>query len=432
MSDPIFSAIAKRGRLPVTPYEVFGYLVPGGMFYLSILLFELWTRDVASMDSESSTLITPWLSGMATVSGFVEINKDTNWAYALLFFLALLLVCYLIGHFIASVASITIDKLVIHAYGHPWSSYFRSPHITFRTKRFYRQANLKSLIVIFHAAAIIMIIKCWRLITTGSFQIREVNIVNVVICIYFILVIAHIHELYKYRVRNIRDNTSLLPGTPALGSHSIQNVILFCGMLAAGYMLIYIVDQVHSLKYAPFAILGALLLVLRYSRRVALASYCCLYEAIARPASSFTWSRSYVDPDFQGEFELQYRKTFRHTVKSYYSAEVFWRVYYYILANSPELFGMIQMRRQSYTFIRNISAAMYLSLLYCFVWFVINRSAFPLSANPNTLGVLIWVPISYLSIGIAMLMRFYHIHKEYYSKNVFRYFVILSKQPPRP
>lgn len=91
---------------PFSSYDFFGYLIPGGIFFLTVFIFDYWAYD--SMTFKHNPIWT-------LVRLFKPINENNhlNTFDSIAFILASLLVIYVIGHIIAALSSFFIDRMLI-------------------------------------------------------------------------------------------------------------------------------------------------------------------------------------------------------------------------------------------------------------------------------------------------------------------------------
>jgi hypothetical protein len=104
-----------EARQSFAAYDVLGYLLPGGVLFLAIVLFEYWARIVAP------TLHTPVLTAATRL--FASTPPNATWATELFFFVVALAAIYVAGHVVASVAALLVDRVyVAKAHGYPFRS----------------------------------------------------------------------------------------------------------------------------------------------------------------------------------------------------------------------------------------------------------------------------------------------------------------------
>src|SRR5437868_3593732 len=105
--------------LALTPYDILGYLAPGGTMILSALAFEHFVdRVVGPQLAAKPAWHTPLLSALNTLYTS-SVIKD-NSVSLLLFAIGFAAVAYIAGHVVGSLASLLLDRLLIFkGYGYP-------------------------------------------------------------------------------------------------------------------------------------------------------------------------------------------------------------------------------------------------------------------------------------------------------------------------
>jgi len=96
----------QKSQFPFNGYDIFGYIIPGGMFFLAIYIFDYWAKT--SMNFKHNPVLT--LVGLFRP---MHNNSQLNTFDSIAFVLAVILVIYVIGHIIAALSSFFIDRLLI-------------------------------------------------------------------------------------------------------------------------------------------------------------------------------------------------------------------------------------------------------------------------------------------------------------------------------
>tara|TARA_R110000850_G_scaffold32285_7_gene88884 strand:- start:8037 stop:9113 length:1077 start_codon:yes stop_codon:yes gene_type:complete len=98
--------VESKSMFPFNGYDIFGYIIPGGVFFLTVFIFDFWAKD--SMNFEHNPMIT--LIGL-----FKPINQGSplNTFDSIVFILSAILVIYVIGHIVAAISSFFIDRILI-------------------------------------------------------------------------------------------------------------------------------------------------------------------------------------------------------------------------------------------------------------------------------------------------------------------------------
>src|SRR6185437_836965 len=87
-----------------TPYDVMGYLLPGGAAVLCCFFFEFWLVRVDNADAANALLPTYALFH-ALATGLA----DKSWAIATIFLGIAAAAIYIAGHIVASIAAIFLE-----------------------------------------------------------------------------------------------------------------------------------------------------------------------------------------------------------------------------------------------------------------------------------------------------------------------------------
>lgn len=92
----------------ITLYDLLRYIIPGSIFLICILMFELWTKRIPP--KFTSNLSTPCLTILYLIK---EEFISKNWAFSSIFLIIILIFAYIAGHLISSCASFWIDRILI-------------------------------------------------------------------------------------------------------------------------------------------------------------------------------------------------------------------------------------------------------------------------------------------------------------------------------
>lgn len=104
-------------RFPFSGYDIFGYLVPGSTFLLSIYAFDFW---VMKNTEQKVPLHLPAFRFFNYIWEAM-FSSSPNWFSSFIFFIILIVVSYISGHIIASVSALSIDRfLVFKGHGYPY------------------------------------------------------------------------------------------------------------------------------------------------------------------------------------------------------------------------------------------------------------------------------------------------------------------------
>lgn len=99
----------------ITPYDLLRYIIPGAVLLFCIFLFELWTKEL-SPTYILPTHHKPLLTSFILIKNSIQIKggaQSSNWAFYSLFFVIVIISAYVIGHFISTLSSFFIDRILI-------------------------------------------------------------------------------------------------------------------------------------------------------------------------------------------------------------------------------------------------------------------------------------------------------------------------------
>ena len=110
----------KEARLPLTPHDFFGYLVPGATLAILIYQFEFWCATKFPAVPGTPIFHTP----VRTAIMMTDAPKD--WGFSFLYVLAILGISYVVGHIIASASVVFIDRMLVSkGHGYPYQNLLR-------------------------------------------------------------------------------------------------------------------------------------------------------------------------------------------------------------------------------------------------------------------------------------------------------------------
>jgi len=361
----------ERALLKIAPfdaYDFFGYLTPGLTLFLNVLIYEMALRVHAHQTTFGH-------AGRFTAAAwkFVHDLSDVHWSLVTAGFALLLLTSYVVGHVVASVSSLYLERaLVVRGYGYPYENLLGLSRRRFQHDR----------------------------------------------------VLGYTHKGAFFWL-----NCALLAGylNVARGSDVWHTVLLTSG-LCLGTTI-----TVGSLLYGGLKsglIYGAARRLWGTRRRTCLRR--CVtafgivalpYELMALPLSRYLNTRSALTPALVHRYRTAFKRTFSLPA-SVASTNNFWFANFFVSQHGGSLALRLTRWFHLYSYARNLSAAFGLSFVYAIPRLLYWGQApvFPLSA------VAFWVPITYVGIAAVLLVRYYYLYAGYYSKFVFRAFVYLAQE----
>lgn len=109
-----------RSKLPMSAYDLLGYIVPGTTLLITVFLLEFEAREQLHIPIVAplySSLFNLW----PTMSG-----ADGHWLLGVVFLVLLVAAAYVCGHLVSSVSSFLVDRVFIHkGYGYPYEHLLR-------------------------------------------------------------------------------------------------------------------------------------------------------------------------------------------------------------------------------------------------------------------------------------------------------------------
>ncbi len=330
-------------------YDTFGYFIPGTTFVIGFYVF----LEIIGFNQEFNT------------KGYFDaMTQDFPTFFAV--FPVLGLFVYVLGHFIASISTVIMDKLLMErTLGYPFRRLFyrsldweKSDRLRYlhRNRTFYKSIVASSIISV-------------------SFNFMGANwwyVYFLSIAIFF-LVFKSLFSLLS--LEDIRDPDSLREG----GSKRLR----------CAEIIWHIFKPSLILFYASFD----------------LAIYLLLY--LFRMCKPF-------EKKFQDKFSTKFKKTFGITVEEA-GTNVYWLTYSYIQQNEENSVPLIQNWLNLYSLSRNISTVL-LILFFC--------GLYPemIFKDANTAILDRWLICTGIG-AIVFWLRYYYLYYNYYSKYIFRAFL---------
>lgn len=361
----------KSATATLSAYDALGYLAPGAGLVLFAFLIEAWSKKVPS-GHLSGTLHTPVFTALQMFSDQLD---GTPWVFPALFFVAVLAVAYIMGHIVASISALTVDRmLVAKGHGYPFEHLFALsqtlPNPT--TRPFYRGLFL------------------W----------------------------LNVYLMLQY--------ASLFYCSP-------RDLVLACSARAVGIALVVgvLLKVVASIPYGRSDDSLKRFAATRYGRRlIAAASWPITdlfskpYDLLASTLAGFLRTSSPFPKEFRERYAAAFEKRFGFPAASA-ETENYWLAYLHIRHAEPAFAEMADNWLRLYGFARNLSTSLYLAFLYGFGSLYLQQQTFIITASYEC-DVLMLLPVVFFSGSVIMLSRYYYLYANYYTRFIFRSFVYLE------
>lgn len=359
----------EKVKIPISAYDIFGYFIPGAIALLAAYFFEFLTNLQLTKPID---LYLPLLTAF-NVSG--EAVFDVNqWVLSVMFFIAILIIIYIIGHIVSSLSSFCIDRvLIFKGYQYPYQILLGLKNDTKDLSRsFYRG-------LFFWVNVWLLLVYLFVILYNQEWLEQTINWLS----LYIVGVI-----LLKVMISN----------PPIIPSRWMQ-------WIESKSPISLLAKKVDGL---PRFFIGKL--------------FAGPYDFITTYLSNFIGSRK----PFEQEFIESYKKLFLLKFGLEVEKAVtnnYWFCAGYIAEKSPALNAIVVNFLHMYSYARNVSTAFYLAFLYCFVSLFLQGQLFQ-SLNHNL--ALFTLPLVFFFLSLVMLTRFYYLYFCYYSKFIFRAFYVLA------
>lgn len=353
-----------------TPYDIMGYLLPGGAAVLCCFFFEFWLVRVDNADAANALLPTYALFH-ALASGL----SDKSWAIAAIFLGIAVAAIYVAGHIVASIAAILIERhLVQHGHGYPFNRYlaFSDPATTPVTRPFYR-----AFFVWFNIYILLRYVEIAFLSSTESSRVAALA-ANSLAWSLVVLVVVKI-VLSTRRLNQHHSN----------GRYHSK----WLSCLAA----------IIRYAAAPYDLLANLL-----KRSLD------LHKPISKPLRD-TFLRAMRD-----RYSLEPGR---------WGSDAYWMSYLRVRTAGRSIADLADNWLRLYSFARNLATAFYIAFLYGY--FVLAWNQFH-SLGTGAGRITILIPVAFLVGAFLMLSRYYYLYASYYTKYLIRAVAFLESKSEHP
>jgi hypothetical protein len=358
------SDIDDAGRLQLTAYDLLGYLTPGGTMILSIFVFEyLVNTRVLHEHGARIALKAPLLESTTQLFGLTIASGSSVGVFVIL--AVLLALAYVVGHVIASVSALLLDRtLVFKGYGYPCSNLLRVPRAD-DPDRDLSRAYYRG---IFFWTNVLLIATYTALFMTryGSALLLWLSLG----CAWLIVVVTALKLLISSRH----------------GKHrNVQTMRRFTNS------------------------------ILRYV-------FAGVFDMLSHPLREIMSTQRSFDAEFLSLYRRLFRGAFGINVDTA-GTNTFWLSYCYVAEKSEHLRTLLSFWRTMYTFARNLATAFYLAFLYCFCWLVAQLDTVRQYASLFPF----YLPLILLACSYLLAVRYYYLYVCYFNKFVARAFVFLEQ-----
>jgi len=367
-------ATLKDAKSPFTPYDVLAYLIPALACVASIQYYQFVIAQHIPKEQLHAPLqhVAEWLASFPEGEG-----AASGWALQLLILLGVVGCFYVIGHIIASVSEIIIDRLLVHkGIGYP-REHLLDVHDKpgkIISRPFYQGFCF------------------WLNVIPVAFYIRTIFPMT-----------RHVVDSILYPL-----------------------IVVFVGIV--------ILKLVISGLSAPRCRLGCWLRASSTARK----AYCWFFWFLKYVFAGLTipigilfrtlmQTQRGFDAEFQELFREKYESIFAMDAKKG-DSNTYWMPYIYIAERSDRLNKIILNWLNLYSFMRNLSTAFYFAFIYTTVSLAITAPLLP----PGEGLCAICLPFALVVASMIALLRFYYLYACYYTKFLYRAFVFLATQKERP
>jgi hypothetical protein len=357
-----------KAGLPVSQYDIFGYITPGGTLLFSIYLYEICVRSMFPENQFPQNIHTPIWTTLRLL-----LPHRTDLAISTLFIAAVIGSFYICGHIIAAGSSFLIDRVFVSkGYGYPYESLLNLANQSNRRlpndEPFYRGiffwTNILLLLFYLYVSLLVM-----QIFKTMPF----------VIAIPIWIIIANIILSILAKILGNSKNEN---------NKKIKDI-------ANGYL---------SLAAKP-------------------------YNILANELSQFIYSRQAFEEGFISKYKALFGELFGLDPVSSQTNN-FWLPYIFIKEKSRQLAAMADNWLSLYSFARNLAFSFFLFFMYGMVWLLYYYKDMDTIVIDKVL-VIIFFPIVGFLLYAVLLTRYYSLYVSYFTKFVYRAFVYLAEVEQR-
>lgn len=286
-------------------YDIFGYLFPGFACLSIIYLFEYKINPTP----DGQTIIYTPVANFITES--LQSVSSNNIAAQFLLVFMLFCLCYALGHIIASVSSLLIDKILVYkGHGYPFNRILDDCQIDDKNDQTFPASSVsqqyhKGSWALFNIIFVLFIITYWMK-WIAWFNCSAVIILSIFVLMTIIKVLRQWRYLKKKKCVNS------------------------------------LIEYLEKLFLVPSV----------------------FYDLPRKLINNFFNYDKTFDEDFRREFQKKYYSTFKLKANTF-DTNNYWMPYFHVANTSPVLYKLAVTWLKLYGFARNLSIAMLLAFLYC-------------------------------------------------------------------
>jgi len=358
-------------KTPFTPYDVLAYLIPGLTFVGSIAYYEFSLAQHVPAEKLHATFqhIGKWVESLHCGQ-----NSGTSWALQFLLLLGCVAALYVVGHIIASLSEIFLDRILVHkATGYP-----REKLLDFHDKSGREISRPFYKGTFFWVNTVVFMCYCSVLV---SIQYREWLHCGIRWMAYTMLVVIIVKILTSW-LKPPRNSFELKFRSTWFWK-TIKRIIIF------------VLTNIYA---GPVKLISS------------------FYNDLVQPKRGF-------DDTFQKIFRKRFKEVFGMEAETALS-NTYWLPYIYVVEKSETMNRILINWLNLYSFMRNLAMAFYLAFMYMTVSLVVEGNNLPKGEGLCAL----YLPAVLFSVSMISLLRFYYLYSAYYTKFLYRAFVYLVTQ----
>jgi hypothetical protein len=378
----------------LTPYDILGYITPGGAFILAVLAFETWLQQVVTSNPTIGVrppLDTPILATATRL--LAGVPQGSTWATELFVVAVTVGVTYIVGHVIASVSALAIDRMyVAKAHGYPFRYLLDIPdeaHPATHSSNYYRGAFF------------------WLNLYVLA---RHLSLPNAVAAAAFLP----------------KPITHLLPSILGPSYWHVTAIVALILLTLATVVKLTASTSAKSregLRHSIWASPSGTAAIRWISR--ALWLFALPANLITTFLANYLHTRQRLDEPSRKAFMDQVGPMLGIKKPDLHDSSTYWYAALRVRLGPPSIAEPAENWLRLYGFSRNLACALWLAFCYCSIeW--LNFSDALQSTALHGKNLLYGFPLLLFALSFAMLLRYYYLYADYYTKYLLRAFVFLQ------